>query len=110
VEKIAVISEQDAVVLLYRTRRFGMEGFRQRVAVTWTDCALGGRRPWFVCWVNRPHDFAGDGSQFFMQRAIPLHVGSAGVFLMRASLEIHATKTAVALRKSECGSAAAQPA
>jgi len=39
-------------VLRYRTRRYGeteWEDIRQRVPITWTDCALGGRRLWFTC-------------------------------------------------------------
>jgi len=40
------------IVLRYRTRRYGeteWQVIRQRVPITWTDCALGGRRPWFTC-------------------------------------------------------------
>jgi hypothetical protein len=38
--------------LLHRTRRYGeteWQDIRQRVPITCTDCALGGRRPWFTC-------------------------------------------------------------
>ena len=39
---IYVISEGDALVLIER-------GFRQRVALSWTPCHLGGKRAWAVC-------------------------------------------------------------
>jgi len=49
---IGIDAEQDVIVLRYRTRRYGeteWQDIRQRVPITWTDCALGGRRPWFSC-------------------------------------------------------------
>jgi hypothetical protein len=49
---IGIDAEQDAIVLSYRSRRYGeteWQDIRQRVPITWTDCALGGRRPWFTC-------------------------------------------------------------
>ena len=39
---IYVISEGDALVLIER-------GFRQRVAISWTPCRLGGKRAWAIC-------------------------------------------------------------
>jgi hypothetical protein len=45
-------TEHDAVVLMYRFRLRGTtewKDVRQRVPLTWTACALGGRRPWFCC-------------------------------------------------------------
>src|SRR3974377_2005905 len=36
---VYVISERDALVLIER-------GFRQRVALSWTPCHLGGKRAW----------------------------------------------------------------
>jgi hypothetical protein len=45
-------SEVSAVVLIYRFRHFGSTEWRivrQRVPITWTECHLGGRRPWFKC-------------------------------------------------------------
>jgi len=39
---IYVISEGDALVLIER-------GFRQRVALSWTPCHLGGKRAWAIC-------------------------------------------------------------
>src|SRR3974390_3258706 len=39
---IYIISEGDALVLIER-------GFRQRVALSWTPCHLGGKRAWAVC-------------------------------------------------------------
>ena len=45
-------TEHDAVVLMYRCRlrdTTAWKDIRQRVPLTWTACALGGRRPWFCC-------------------------------------------------------------
>jgi hypothetical protein len=49
---IEVGTERDAVVLTYQTRRGPATEWKpisQRVAITWTDCRFGGRRPWFIC-------------------------------------------------------------
>jgi hypothetical protein len=49
---IGIDAEQDAIVLRYRTRRYGeteWQDIRQRVLMTWTNCALGGQRAWFIC-------------------------------------------------------------
>ena len=49
---IGIDAEQDAIVLHYSTRRYGeteWQYIRQRIPITWTDCTLGGRRPWFTC-------------------------------------------------------------
>jgi hypothetical protein len=49
---INIETEHDALVLTYRSRRFGStewRAVRQRVPITWTECHLGGRRPWFRC-------------------------------------------------------------
>jgi hypothetical protein len=51
-EGVDVVTEVDAVVLIFRSRSWGGEFgqiIRQRVPITWTLCALGGRRPWFRC-------------------------------------------------------------
>ena len=48
---ISVRTESDAVVL-YRLRSPGAAEWKsteQRVAITWTACHFGGRRPWFIC-------------------------------------------------------------
>jgi hypothetical protein len=49
---IRVRTEWDAVVLSYRSRSWDAtesKSIEQRVPITWTDCHLGGRRPWFTC-------------------------------------------------------------
>jgi hypothetical protein len=49
---INVRVEPDAVVLIYRARRYGdaeWKSIEQRVPITWTACHLGGHRPWFAC-------------------------------------------------------------
>jgi hypothetical protein len=52
---IGIETEQDTIVLIYKTRRYGAtewKDVRQRVPITWTHCNLGGRRPWFICAVS----------------------------------------------------------
>jgi hypothetical protein len=47
-----VLAKADAVVLVFRSRRWGGgygQSITQRVPITWTPCSLGGRRPWFCC-------------------------------------------------------------
>jgi hypothetical protein len=49
---IGVRTELDAVSLMYRARSCGAtewKSIEQRVPITWTECHLGGRRPWFLC-------------------------------------------------------------
>ena len=49
---ISVRAERDAVILIYRSRSWGASEWKsieQRVPITWTECHLGGRRPWFIC-------------------------------------------------------------
>jgi hypothetical protein len=51
---IGILTENDAIVLIYRSRPYGAtewKDIRQRVLITWTECHLGGRRPWFKCTV-----------------------------------------------------------
>jgi hypothetical protein len=49
---IGVRTEADKVVLMFRAQHWQdsqWKSVEQRVPVTWTECHLGGRRPWFVC-------------------------------------------------------------
>jgi hypothetical protein len=51
-EGIRVLAKADAVVLVFRSRRWGGgygQSITQRVPITWTPCAFGGQRPWFRC-------------------------------------------------------------
>jgi hypothetical protein len=51
-EGMGVLTRADAVVLVFRSRRWGGEYgpfTTQRVPIAWTPCAFGGRRPWFRC-------------------------------------------------------------
>ena len=53
---VSIVTEHDALMLIYSVQRPGtteLRPARQRVAITWTDCALGGRRPWFRCACGR---------------------------------------------------------
>jgi hypothetical protein len=49
--EIAVRTELDAVVLIYKVRSEGHDwrSVEQRVPISWTACRFGGRRPWFTC-------------------------------------------------------------
>ena len=49
---ISVRTGPNAVFLTYRVRSYEdaqWKSIEQRVPITWTECHLGGRRPWFVC-------------------------------------------------------------
>jgi hypothetical protein len=49
---ITVRAECDAVVLIYRSQRWGSSDWKsiqQRVPISLTACHFGGQRPWFVC-------------------------------------------------------------
>jgi hypothetical protein len=57
-----VRTEEDAVVLLYRARSLlatEWKAMEQRVPITWTNCHVGGRRPWFICPVHRNGRYCG---------------------------------------------------
>ena len=59
---IEVRTECDAAVLRYRARGFlaaEWKSIEQRVPITWTNCHLGGRRPWFVCSVRANGRYCG---------------------------------------------------
>jgi hypothetical protein len=48
--------DDSAIVLVYRYRPDkapGWQEVRQRVSITWTACAFGGSRPWFLCGCGR---------------------------------------------------------
>jgi hypothetical protein len=50
---IQIEGGRDAVTLQYRIRSYDedWQPVTQRVPIRWTDCRLGGERPWFVCTV-----------------------------------------------------------
>jgi hypothetical protein len=76
-EGIGVLVKADAVVL-FRSRRWGGgygEFITQRVPVTWTLCALGGRRPWFRCDVYSRDRYCG--------RRVALLHSAGGLFACR---------------------------
>jgi len=59
---IMVRTERDAVVLIYQARSWDpteWKSIEQRVPMIWTDCHLGGQRPWFVCSVYRDGRYCG---------------------------------------------------
>jgi hypothetical protein len=52
VGSISVRTEADAAVLMFRAKNrqdSDWKSVEQRVEIAWTECHLGGRRPWFVC-------------------------------------------------------------
>jgi hypothetical protein len=62
IDTINVATEADAVMLTYWTslgRDAALKPVNQRVAITWTDCRFGGRRPWFVCSVYSDGQYCG---------------------------------------------------
>ena len=59
---ISVRTGPNAVFLTYRVRSYEdaqWKSIEQRVPITWTECHLGGRRPWFVCSVNSGGRYCG---------------------------------------------------
>lgn len=54
VASIQMRSEADRLVLIYRNRNHGGEWqpMEYSVCLEWTNCTLGGRRPWFLCPTN----------------------------------------------------------
>ena len=59
---IQIMTENDAIWLIYRVRRLGAREWKdiqQRVHLTWTKCHLGGRRPWFQCPVSSNGKYCG---------------------------------------------------
>jgi hypothetical protein len=60
--EIRIETGYDAILLLYRTRSRGepeWRDIRQRVPITWSRCALGGHRPWFICSIHSKGRFCG---------------------------------------------------
>jgi hypothetical protein len=51
VASIRARTEVDRVILDYKSRSYGGEwqAMEYPVCLEWTDCNLGGRRPWFLC-------------------------------------------------------------
>src|SRR6202020_686012 len=77
-EGIAVLAEADAVVLAFRPRSFGGRygsWTGQRVPITWTSCAFGGRRPWFRCEASRNGRYCG--------RRVAILYSGGGIFACR---------------------------
>ena len=72
VADIAVrVAGQYEVVLSYRSRSYGeeeWESVEQHIPLEWTDCHIGGQRPWFVCSVFRSGVYCG-------RRVAKLHAG-----------------------------------
>ena len=75
---MSVRTEADAVLLMFRSRKPGgneWNSVRQRVAITWTACHFGGRRPWLVC-------NACSGERYCGRRVAVLY-GAGNVFACR---------------------------
>jgi hypothetical protein len=59
---IQIATENDAIWLIYRVRRYGASEWKdiqQRVHLTWTKYHLGGKRPWFQCPVSSNGKYCG---------------------------------------------------
>ncbi|OQX20054.1 MAG: hypothetical protein BWK76_02540 [Desulfobulbaceae bacterium A2] len=71
---IAIRTASDKLTLSYRHKHLDGEWHPMEypVRLTWTDCALGGRRPWFIC------PAVGCG-----RRVAKLYLGHSGVFACR---------------------------
>ena len=68
----------DAVVLRFRAQHWQdsqWKSVEQRVPITWTECHLGGRRPWFVCSVYTAGRYCG--------RRVALLYGAGELFACR---------------------------
>jgi len=54
IASISVKTDTDKVILSYRHQRPGQDWDDKQYAVqlAWTDCHIGGRRPWFICPAN----------------------------------------------------------
>lgn len=75
---ISVRTEADAVVLIFRSQYPGESDWRsveQRVAIIWTACHLGGRRPWFLCTVYSGGQYCG--------RRVAILYGAGDLFACR---------------------------
>jgi hypothetical protein len=75
---IDVRTEADAVILMFRAQRWPdsqWKSVEQRVPITWTECHLGGRRPWFVCSVYSGGQYCG--------RRVALLYGAGELFACR---------------------------
>jgi hypothetical protein len=60
--KIFIMTQPDAIMLVYRARPPGATESRvveQRVPIVWTKCRLGGRRPWFKCLITANGEVCG---------------------------------------------------
>jgi hypothetical protein len=74
---ISVQVQADSVILKFGLRELGSDGIRpidQQVPIVWTNCTLGGKRPWFLCTV---------GSLRCGRRVAKLYFGSYGRFECR---------------------------
>jgi hypothetical protein len=72
----------DAVVLMYRARSFLTEwkSIEQRVPITWTQCHLGGCRPWFICSARTNGRYCG--------RRVALLYGAGELFACRSCYQL----------------------
>ena len=76
---IGVLIERDSVILTFSWRGPGSSEWRsveQRVPIVWTNCHLGGRRPWFQC-------TASAGGRHCGRRVARLFLGGSPVFACR---------------------------
>jgi hypothetical protein len=102
-EGVDVVTEADAVVPIRRSRSWGGEfGQRQRVPITWTLCALGGRRPWFRCDAYYRGQYCGSVLRFCTAVAGLSPAATAAVSNMRARMKPPPSAQLTGSERSEC--------
>jgi hypothetical protein len=104
-EGVDVVTEVDAVVLIFRSRSWGGKFgqiIRQRVPITWTLCALGGRRPWFRCDAYYRGRYCGRRVALLYSGGGPFSCRSAAVSRMRARMKPPPFARLTESERSEC--------
>jgi hypothetical protein len=97
---IRVSTEADAAILMFRAKNWQDSDWKdveQRVLITWTECHLGGRRPWFVCPVFTNGRFCG--------RRVALLYGAGELFACRHCYNLAYASQQEALRFRGLGKA-----
>jgi hypothetical protein len=77
---IQIRTESKAVILRFQCQNAESSEWKiieQNVPITWTECALGGRRPWFVC------NFKLNSELRCRRRAAKIYLGAHPVFACR---------------------------
>jgi hypothetical protein len=76
---ISVRSQDNAVVLMFRGQNLPDREWveiDQHIPIVWTNCALGGKRPWFLCTSHRRGRYCG-------RRVAKLYLRGGSIFACR---------------------------